>query len=133
MGTVDETVLLQQGGFGVLTVLHMDFNNNPFPVFGTGTYTGAGGSLSFDYEWTTATLLGGTQSLVGTWAMTGGTGTYAGLTGEGTLTTNHDLTNGYPSPSFTTFRGQLEAVPEPASMAALGLGAAAILKRRKRA
>lgn len=39
--------------------------------------------------------------------------------------------NGFSSPLFVQFR-QAQAVPEPATMAALGLGAAALLRRRRR-
>jgi hypothetical protein len=132
--TIDENVINQQGGFGVLSVLHIDVNNGPFPISLSGIYTGAGGSLSFDGTFIDGANAGGSQSVYGTWTYTGGTGTYANLTGSGTLAVVVDTSN--PSgieDSYTTFRGNLEAVPEPASMAVLGVGALGLLRRRRKA
>ncbi|RYG23416.1 PEP-CTERM sorting domain-containing protein [bacterium] len=133
--TNDESVLLQVGGFGPLATLHTDLVANANTLggiwSGTGTYTGAGGTLDFEFDLAAGTV-NTTVSYSGAWTMTGGTGTYAGKTGQGTLTINF-VTPTTTSDVFTTFSGDLEAVPEPASMAVLGLGTAALLRRRRKA
>lgn len=56
-----------------------------------------------------------------------GTG-FAGLTGGNFSVVTNDLTS-----YVVSIQGTIEAVPEPASFAALGVGAVALLRRRKKA
>ena len=52
---------------------------------------------------------------------------------SGRYAVNFDTQDGTVSGQQSTFRVETQPVPEPASMPALGLGAAALLRRRKRA
>lgn len=52
---------------------------------------------------------------------------------NGPYAINYELQDGSVSGEQSAFRVETQPVPEPASMAALGLGAAALLRRRKRA
>ncbi|RYG18689.1 hypothetical protein EON82_22330, partial [bacterium] len=105
-------VLLQQGGYGALDSLSVTFD--PGTGDGSGTYTGAGGTLSFDIDFDDSLSDFNLNSLVltWTWMATGGSGTYMGATGTGTIAnssqTNPALT---AVDAFTVFRGDVEAVP----------------------
>lgn len=57
-----------------------------------------------------------------------GTGSLAGYTGNGSIS-NTTWKNGNDQ---TTFVAELQAVPEPASMAVLGVGLAGVIARRRR-
>lgn len=57
---------------------------------------------------------------------------YAVTPVQGRYAVNYDLQNGTVSGEQSAFRVDTQAVPEPASMAALGLGAAAFFRRRRR-
>lgn len=81
--------------------------------------------LGITLQWITTS--GSTTSGAGNWTYIGGTGAYAGLAGDGTFAFSVDE----PSlTSFSSFVGTLESVPEPASIAILGMGAAALIGRR---
>lgn len=61
----------------------------------------------------------------------GGTGTLTGLTGTGSISNTQDwTTSSLFGDSRTTFYGEL--VPEPASMAALAVGALALARKRRK-
>lgn len=128
-GIANETVLGSNNlpsGFDTLT---LNF------ITDTGEYFGAGGNLSFSL----AINGGGYPDNNGTY-YTGvwtydpsSTGNYANLTGGGTFSFGIDNQNGNIFDSNTGLVGNLAATPEPASLAALSIGAIALLRRRKRA
>ena len=71
--TIDETVLLQQGGFGPLSTLHIDYLDQAAPpISGAGTYSGAGGTLSFSFTFNTLEGAGSGLYAGGVWTATGG-------------------------------------------------------------
>lgn len=99
---------------------------------GTMVYTGAGGTvtLAFDGGDFSVDGDGDNSGIAGSWTFVSGTGDYAVyVSGSGTFgaTYNADFDN-YAS---TTLSGHLEPVPEPATLAALGLGALVLIRRRK--
>ncbi|MFY9235159.1 MAG: PEP-CTERM sorting domain-containing protein [Fimbriimonadaceae bacterium] len=95
------------------------------------TYTGAGGTITLDFTAPGPFQFGGaTSSLNGTWTYSSGTGDYAGYTsGIGTFAAVYNSSGQYAS---TTLTGDLEPVPEPASLVALGLGIAAFGRKLRR-
>ena len=97
---------------------------------GTGTLSVTGGTIDFAF---TGTITYGSQSdalggVILTFA--NGTGVLAGMTGAGSLSNTTWKAGSRAGTDQSTFVA--EVVPEPASMAALGLGAAALLRRRRR-
>ena len=123
-------------------------NDNPFSLITSGvvtlTATGAGstvvystatpgaGTFSLNFSGTYVTQPG-LQSLNTTGTVSGATGIFSGFANaSGTLlvTSNTNVTDG--SNGFVV-TGNLNPVPEPSAFAALGLGAAALLRRRRKA
>lgn len=130
--TQTETVYVSQvGALPTLTSLVVASDFNPSPSVQTATYTGASGALTLSFAYAN-TVVGdfGVSTDSGTWSYVSGTGSYTGLSGMGSyaISYNADANNF----STTQVVGNLQTVPEPASMAALGLGAAALLRRRKK-
>lgn len=100
------------------------------PVSGAGLFDdGAGNSLAYNLTIDSASTNQGMVSGSGTWDYTGGTGAYAGLAGGGTFGFSIQTTT---DASYSTWVGQLNAVPEPTSMGLLGLGALALVRRRRK-
>lgn len=133
--TTAENVVFQISP-GVLNTLAVTGNVvNPGPVqtlASTATYTGGADSLTISYVTSPVVFTPGNASYSGMWTYLGGTGAYAGLAGGGTMTVQFNSNLGNLSTHSVT--GDLDsAVPEPASMAVLGLGAVALLRRRKAA
>ena len=128
-----ESVVFQSHpGFGNLTSYVENYDFNAL-IQDTAVYSN--GTDSFTIRVDDATFSSDPQdpNLYGTaavWTYVSGTGSYANLTGHGTYTQNGNYTD---HTSTTSIKGNLNPVPEPASIAALGLGAAAMLRRRKRA
>ncbi len=105
------------------------------PTPGAGLFDdGAGNTISYVLNLTNANAYFNGLWAAGTWDYVAGTGFYAGLAGGGTFTENLDTTNFpvAPGQSLGTYVGKLEAVPEPASMAVLGLGFVGLIARRRR-
>ena len=129
-----ETVGNQVGGYGPLSSLSLTFSaSDPLPVSGSATYSGAGGTLAIRFAFSTFTSVGGFYgAYFGTWTATGGTGNYSQATGGGTLSRLEDGSDPDSYQSTTVLDGEIQAVPEPASLLALGLPALALLRRRKR-
>lgn len=130
--TQDENVLYSSlAGLPVPgSTLHVDGMLNPY-VF-TATYSSANGDLVLDFMFENQVVGGiGVSTDSGTWSYKSGTGSFANLSGGGSYSINYNgLADNYSSTSIV---GNVEAVPEPASIAALGVGAIALMRRRKSA
>jgi hypothetical protein len=128
--TTSETVVSQITPSAVAT---MAFSGTYVGAGAAGTiiYTGAGGTITLAFATPGPfNLAGNTSSIDGTWTYQSGTGAYAGYTGgAGTFGAVYNTTGAYAS---TTLTGDLTPVPEPASMAVLGIGALAAISRRRR-
>ncbi len=71
-----------------------------------------------------------TSSISGSWNFVSGTGSYASVaSGSGTWSASYNALAG--SLAQTTFVGDLNPVPEPASMAILAVGALGMARRRR--
>lgn len=132
--TVDfhELVLLQVTSVPLPLFTNVDYSivNNTPPQPGLGSFSnGTGDSLLFNQMLDSVSSSPTSVSGSGTWVYTGGTGAYAGLAGLGTFAFTINTTT---NASYSTFSGSLDAVPEPGSMALLGLGVAAVAGRRLR-
>lgn len=127
----DEDVLLSHiGALAAVDTLHVDGTYTPFTTL--ATYTGTAGTLVLDLVYSNTEVGGaGITTDSGTWSYVSGTGVYAGYAGGGSYSINYNaLDDEFAS---TTVVGELQAVPEPASMVALSMGALALLRRRKKA
>lgn len=127
--TQDETVLLSAvSPLPALTTLHVDGVYSPFST--TATYSSGSGTLILDLAYENTSVGGvGVSTDSGTWTVSGGTGAYANMMGGGSYSISYNAGNNMFS--STTVVGDIQAVPEPATMTALSLGAIALLRRRK--
>lgn len=115
----------------VFTTLNYSITNAT--LAGTGTYSNGVDSLTFAVQFTTDIPTDGfssTQNAHGFWTYTSGTGAFANLSGSGVFAANYNAPLG--ATSLGEFSGMLiETTPEPTTYAALGLGLAVVLRRRK--
>ena len=129
--TQDEAVVVSHiGTLPALSTLHAESTFSPFTT--TAVYTSTSGTLTFDLVYDNTEVGGfGISTDSGLWTVLGGTGSYAGYAGSGSYSINYNA----PDNNFsqTTLIGDIEAVPEPASIAVLSLGALGLLRRRKKA
>ena len=95
-------------------------------VNGVGTVTSPTGSIQFTFEGDNdATGLDGALM-----DFFNGTGEYEGFEGTGII--SHTVNNMDPNVVSGQFYADIQAVPEPASFAALGLAGVAVLRRRNK-
>lgn len=127
--TQDEKVLISDlGAYPALDLLHVDGVYDPFST--VATYTSGSGSLTLDLMYENTSVGGfGVSTDSGTWTIRSGTGSYVDLTGSGSYSISYNA--GDDQFASTTVVGDIEAVPEPATLVALSLGALGLLRRRK--
>lgn len=136
-----ETVLYppsNTGSFPALTLLTADVTGDGHGngISAVATYTnGSGDSLILDWTVTDNQYNGNAFSMDGTWTYAGGTGGYDPshiASGLGTFAVSETNT-GSGGVSGTVLIGDLYPTPEPATMAALGMGVLALARRRRKA
>ena len=130
--TQNETVYVSHvGTLPSLTSLVVASDFGASPIAQTATYTSGSGTLSLMLTYS-GTVVGdfGVSTDSGTWSYLSGTGSYANLSGMGSYAISYNADDN--NFSTTQVVGNVQAVPEPASMAALAVGAVALLRRRKR-
>lgn len=133
--TANENVIYENAPGNLATLAVNGLVNNPGATqFLTGTAVWSGGPDSLTVAFASAPVQSGsgfTASYAGTWTYTSGTGQYAGLTGGGSwAVVFNSASNLYSNHSFS---GELNAVPEPASMTLFAIaGGAAVLRRIRR-
>lgn len=129
--TFTESVVYQStnpasGQFTTLTAVYDLVNKT-----GTATYMNADDSQELVYDFTISgvAINNPFESAAGTWSYVSGKGDYANFaTGLGTNTININTTD---TSSLWTTKGELVPVPEPASIAVIGVGLLGLLRRRR--
>lgn len=121
---------------GALTSLseNATFNNASGITSGYSSvqsYMGSGSdSVVLDLMTTSVNMNNGVYSASGNWTYANGTGSYAGLVGSGTFAASfnpaiNDL-------KLSSLVGNLQAAPEPTSVAALAVGVIGLIARRRK-
>ena len=130
IASATDTVLFQDSSIPTpsLTSLNYSFSTGG-PYVGTGMYTNGVDSLLFSISFSSGLTPSPTTLVDGTWSYTGGTGAFAGLSGSGVISSIFKTSG---TSTLTTFSGDLEPLPEPASLAAIGIGAMGLLRLKKR-
>lgn len=130
-GVANENVIGSFGTPSSFNTLTLDFATL------TGEYAGPDGNLDFTFTWSPSSPgypFNDGEYYNGVWTYSNtSTGDYANMTGGGTFAFGINNQSGNTFDSTTTTVGNLAATPEPASMAALAIGAVALIRRRKRA
>lgn len=125
------------GGYADLTTLSGSVTD-PAPSLPYGTYTysdATGDSLTVSVDFTSQQYdpSGDFYSASGTWSFVSGTGSYQTVSvGEGTISLTQ-ITGGQTGSSGTLLAGVLTPAPEPISMSLLGVGALALIRRKRKA
>ncbi len=127
--TTAETVILQTSTVSTPALTQFHFTGDEVLLTGSAGYTNGVDSFQFDLTIAGFVLGPNTSSTSGNWTYTGGTGAFANLQGSGTWSASYDANTKVSS--YTTVVGELTPVPEPASLACLGLGVAFVLRRRR--
>lgn len=109
-----------------LTTFALDGNTN------TGFLAGPGNTdrLNFSFTVDNTQTLGSQVNQEAHWVAVNGTGAFSGLTGIGSFSIDFTAVDNNTAQTATGLTGELHAVPEPATYAALGLGALALVRRR---
>lgn len=128
-----EVVVGQVNTPAALQVLSMFFSGNT--LTGNGEYVSANGNLDFTFTYPNVNFVNDGQYVAATWTYSNtSTGAYANMTGGGTFGFGINAFNGDSNSwhSNTALVGNLtNAVPEPASLAILSIGAVATIRRRR--
>ena len=133
-GEGDDTIF---GSFTAQSQSLIDFSNSPnillngmlFEIFPQGTLFGttSGSGTASGH---------GTATVTVDFVITGGTGLFAGDTGEATLTATLTSTSTTTESITGSYSGSLSLVPEPSSLAllapSLAVGAVVVVRRRRR-
>lgn len=133
--TANENVIYENAPGNLATLAVNGLVNNPGATqFLTGTAVWTGGPDTLTVAFTSAPVQSGsgsTSSYAGTWVYTGGSGQYSGLVGGGSwAVVFNSASNNYSNHSFS---GDLNPVPEPATMTLFAIaGGAAVLRRLRR-
>ncbi len=140
--SVSENVSLQDlvddSTFNTVTMpllSHLNYSFNAGSGIGSGSYSNGVDSLSFNFMFSPVPSLNvpsGSVSGNANWVLTGATGAFSNYTiGSGTLSATYSPK--IRRTALTSFSGQIQSVPEPTSLAAIGIGIAGIMRRRKKA
>ena len=118
-------------GIAAIPVTNLFLDGNTF----TGVLSGPGNvdTMSFQFSIDNSQTFGSNVNQELQWQYTGGTGAFANLTGLGSISIDFHYVDQNNADTTSGMTGELEPVPEPASMAALGVGALALIRRRRKA
>ena len=110
---------------------YIDAGNHPLGVTGgVATYKNGTDELKLSFSGGPFSFSSFTSSISGTWSFLSSTGAYSVITGgTGTWSASYSRVSTF---SQTTFVGDFEAVPEPASIAVVATGLVGLATRRRR-